>query len=121
MKVYFTLAVLLLFCLCAFKSYKENGIQEHNVSSTLQMAINNIPKKDSLPKNSIQINGKNNVVTIDTIVKAAQGEKTTTHTININGEGNTVKIHQAGQNGNVNIQQNGNGNHVNVKQSESKD
>ena len=80
---------------------------------------------DSIANYSININGKQNSVSITnnnpikTNFKTVGKQKNTSNAIEINGEGNSVNINQNKESGHVNIQQNGTGNQVNVSQSNS--
>jgi len=78
---------------------------------------------DSVSDYSITVNGELNSVQITQNTAAGKNEgttakqKNTPNTIEINGEGNSVKIDQRKNGGRVNIQQNGKGNRVNITQS----
>jgi len=125
MKVIFKMSVLLFFCLSSFAGLSGNGIQNPKDTLKSKVASITVIRKDSIPKNSININGKLNSVSIinghstqknwDTDGK----QKNISNSIEINGEGNSVNIHQNKNGGNVNIHQNGAGNKVNVSQSNS--
>ena len=125
MKVIFTMSVLLFFCLSSFSGFSGNGIQ--NPKDTLKSKVVSICviRKDSIPKNSININGKLNSVSINNdhlLIKNLETDGKqikTSNVIDINGEGNSVTINQNKNGGNVNIHQNGAGNKVNVSQSNS--
>ena len=119
------MSVLLFFCLSSFSGFSGNGIQ--NPKDTLKSKVVSICviRKDSIPKNSININGKLNSVSINNdhlLIKNLETDGKqikTSNVIDINGEGNSVTINQNKNGGNVNIHQNGAGNKVNVSQSNS--
>lgn len=123
MKVIFKMSVLLFFCLSSFSGFSGNGIQNRKDTLKSKVASICVIRKDSIPKNSININGKLNSVSITNdhlIVKNLDTDgkqKDIYNSIEINGEGNSVNIHQNKKGGNVNIHQNGTGNKVNVSQS----
>ncbi len=79
---------------------------------------------NSVSDYSINVNGQLNSVQITQTTTAGKSagtvakQKNTSNTIEINGEGNSVKIDQSKNGGRVNIQQNGNGNRVNISQSD---
>ena len=126
MKVIFTLTLLLFFCLSSFPGLSGNGIQNCKDTVKPKVAasfVNNIKHGDSIPKNSININGKLNSVSItnDHIIvnnlEPDGKQKNISNSIEINGKGNSVNINQNKNDGNVNIQQNGTGNQINISQS----
>jgi hypothetical protein len=126
MKVILILVVSINFCLSALWGYAENQNQVRKAKVQLKITGDSV-SQNSLPQNAIHIKGIENVISINNTnasensVKTTQVKKTTPHTIDINGEKNSVNIHQNGNNGSVNINQTGNGNHVNVNQSTLKD
>ena len=117
------MSVLLFFCLSLLPGLSGNEIQNPKDTLKSKVAASCVIRKDSIPKNSININGKLNSVSIinghstqknwDTDGKQIK----TSNAIEINGEGNSVTINQNKNGGSVNIQQNGKGNKVNVSQS----
>ena len=120
------MVVLLFFCLSTFPGLSGNVIQNRKDTVKPTVAarcVNNIKNKDSITKNSININGKLNAVSItnDNATGTNLGtdgkQKNTDNKIEINGEGNSVNIQQQKNNGKVNIRQNGTGNQVNSSQS----
>ena len=117
------MSVLLFFCLSPFPGLSGNGIQNPKNNLKSKVTASCVIQKDSIQKNSININGKQNSVSISndhpTVRNLATDGKpdNTSNTIEINGEGNSVNIHQNKNGGNVNIQQNGTGNQVNSSQS----
>lgn len=125
MKIYFAIIIFLNISLIPW-GYPADGNQDRKIQVSSKIAANAV-SKDTLSQNTIHINGKENVVSINNTnvsgcdAKTVQNKKTTTNTIDINGEANSVKIHQNGQTGSVNINQNGNGNQVNVTQSKLQD
>ena len=128
MKVIFTMSGLLFFCLSLLPGLSGNEIQNRKDTLKSKVAascVNNIKHGDSIPKNSININGKLNSVSITNDHSTQKNldtdgkQKNISNSIEINGEGNSVNIHQNKNGGNVNIQQNGAGNKVNVSQSNS--
>ena len=126
MKVIFTMSVLLYFFLSPFPSLSEHGIQNRKdtiKSNVVAVNVYNAIQGDSIPKNSININGKLNAVSITNeiaIVKNLETDgkqKNITNAIEINGVGNSVSINQDNKDGSVKVQQNGTGNQVIISQS----
>jgi len=82
----------------------------------------NTLQTDSISSYSINVNGRQNSVQItnDTLagkkLEKEAKQKNKPNSIDMNGEGNSVNIHQSKNGGHVNIQQNGNGNKVCVSQ-----
>lgn len=126
MRVIFTMSVLLFFCFSPFSGLSGNGIQNPKDNVKPKVTASCVMQKDSISKNSININGKQNSVSITNDYSTKKNldadgkQKNTSSTIEINGEGNSVTINQNKKDGNVNIHQNGTGNKVNVSQSNQK-
>jgi hypothetical protein len=125
MKVNFTLVVFLFFCLGALPGLSGKEIQKPKNTVNTKTDSIGVTKLDSISNSSICINGKLNAVSITkepSIQKnLVDKQKNPSNTIDINGEGNSVTIHQHKNAGRVTIQQNGKGNQVNVSQTNSEE
>ena len=124
MKNILAICIFLLFSNIPYKS-SALDLQRHKEILKAKASVcsvgNNITV-DSIANYSININGKQNLVTIKTDSLAAQTTESITNkakdinTIEISGKGNSVSINQESK-GKVEVKQRGNNNSIKISQS----
>ena len=123
MKDNFPLVVFLYFCLSGYPCLSGNEIQKHRATLNTKTDSISVMHLDTISNHSIHINGKLNAVSITNNPSSQKNlddhQKNLPNTIDINGESNSVTIHQNKNAGTVIIQQNGTGNQINVSQTNS--
>ena len=125
MKNLLIICILLVFSLSIMWESSAFEIPKHKDILTTKTQVctagSNITV-DSIANYSININGKQNLVTIKTdsltiqTANSIPNKSKDSNTIEINGEGNSVLVNQETK-GRVEVKQSGNNNHINITQS----
>ena len=125
MKAIFTFLVIIIFWLSALSSDSVSATCKHKEPAKQKTAVaqdTSIIRVDSVSNYSISLNGGSNSVLINNQSPVGKSsatgkqQKDKPNSVEINGEGNSVNIHQSENAGKVNIRQNGKGNQVNISQ-----
>ena len=118
--------VFLISITCISSAFKISKHKEILNAKTSVCSVGNNVEADTITNYSININGKQDLVTIKTNSQTVQTSESINnnpkadHTITIKGEGNSVAINQEDKKGKVTITQNGNNNKVSITQSTNK-
>jgi len=113
--------VFLISITCISSAFKISKHKEILKAKTSVCSVGNNVEADTITNYSININGKQNLVTIKTDSVTVQTAKSISNktkdgnTIEINGEGNSVSVTQKSK-GKMVVTQSGNNNHINISQ-----
>jgi len=123
MKVVLTFLAIFILWLNAVASDTISVKQKQKEPAKQKAAVaanTNIIRADSISNYSINVNGGLNSVQISSDNPSGKSlavdPKEKKNSVEINGEGNSVKVHQSKNGGKVNIHQNGTGNNVSISQ-----
>ncbi|WP_318348963.1 curlin repeat-containing protein [Aquipluma nitroreducens] len=115
--------VFLISITCISSAFKISKHKEILKAKTSVCSVGNNVEADTITNYSININGKQDLVTIKTdsltvqTTESIANQSIGSNSIEINGQGNTVAISQENKNDKVVVSQNGNNNSVNISQS----
>ena len=115
--------VFLISITCISSAFKISKHKEILNAKTSVCSVGNNVEADTITNYSININGKQDLVTIKTDSQTVQttesiaNQSIGSNSIEINGQGNSVAISQENKNDKVVVSQNGNNNSVKITQS----